>query len=62
MKATVVIDVRMDTDNNQIRYDVALEEGDCTGLNQLAQALMKSVKASVKADRPPLNSNQGSKE
>lgn len=47
MKATVVIDVSMDMENSKISYDVALLEGDCNGLNQLAQNLKNQVEENL---------------
>lgn len=44
MKASVVIDVSLDMDRKGVKYDVALREGGCTGVNQLAQNLMGEVR------------------
>ncbi|MCR9935242.1 hypothetical protein NB618_02175 [Vibrio antiquarius] len=41
--AQVVIDVSLDTENAKVRYAVTTNEGECSGINQLAEKLTKRV-------------------
>ena len=43
LSAQVVIDVSLDTENDKVRYAVITNEGDCSGINQLAEKLTKRI-------------------
>ena len=43
LSAQVVINVSLDTENNKVCYAITTNEGECSGINQLAEKLTKRV-------------------
>lgn len=47
LNAQVVINVSLDTKNSKVAYNVTTNEGDCNGLNQLAERVKEAVQESL---------------
>lgn len=47
LSAQIVVDVSLDTDKGKVNYTVTNHEGDCNGINQLAESLTKQILASL---------------
>ncbi len=43
LAAQVVVDISLDPTQNKVMYSVCTHEGECTGINQLAERVSKSV-------------------
>jgi hypothetical protein len=54
LSAQVVIRLTLDADSNQIAYEITQHDGECGGINQLADTLMKNILQAVPECAKPL--------
>jgi hypothetical protein len=58
LSAQVVVRLSLDAENSKITYEIIKHDGECSGINQIADTLMTNILQAVPECAKPLGAKQ----